>query len=81
MAESIKSIELPADFRQSAEEWVRAGHFRSVRDAAMAAFSLLRENESKRERLRSQIDDALDQYSRGELEEIDDEFADWLDRQ
>jgi Arc/MetJ-type ribon-helix-helix transcriptional regulator len=82
MAESTKTIELPADFRQSAEEWVRAGHFRSVRDAAMAAFALLRDNEAKRDVLHSQVDEALAQYGRGELEEIDDdEFSDWLERQ
>jgi Arc/MetJ-type ribon-helix-helix transcriptional regulator len=82
MAKSIKTIELPADFRQCAEEWVRAGQFRSVREAAMAAFSLLRENEAKRQTLRSQVDESLEQYARGELEEIhDDEFSDWLDRQ
>ena len=76
------SIELPPDFQRQAEEWVRAGRFRSVQEAVLAALGLLQENEAKRSRLAADIDDALEAHARGELPELEDgEFADWLDRQ
>ena len=82
MAEPANKIELPPDFQQQAEEWVRSGRFRSVQDAAVAAFNLLQEVEKRRGELHSQVDDALARYGRSELDELDDgEFSEWLDRQ
>jgi Arc/MetJ-type ribon-helix-helix transcriptional regulator len=82
MATPNATMELPEDFQEQAEEWVRAGRFRSVQDAALAALSLLQEQERARHELRGQIDDALARYERGELEELEDgEFSAWLDSQ
>jgi Arc/MetJ-type ribon-helix-helix transcriptional regulator len=82
MSETADTIELPAELRRQAEELVRVGRFRSVREAAIAAFSLLGESERRRVALGGEIDDALGQHARGELEEIDDdEFSGWIDKQ
>jgi len=75
MADSSKTIELPAEFRQRAEEWVRSGHFGSVSEAAMAAFRLLQEREEQLERLRAEAKRGFDQLDAGQGTEMTPEEA------